>query len=396
MSSPSVGLFVDSFTPITDGVTLTVRNYASWLGRMLGPTCVVTPAVPGHHDREPFDVVRFRSLPTVVRPPYRLGMAGLDAGLRSKLAARDFQIVHAHSPFSAGRLALRVARDRGLPIVATFHSKFRDDLCRVVPLRCLVNDQVKRIVDFLQQVDEVWMPQASMVDTLREYGYRGACEVVENGTDFVPPDDVEPYRSRGGRQLGVPPDAKVGLFVGQLIREKNLEFLLSSLPAVLPRVPGFRMVMVGEGYARRRLERQCRQLGIRDRVTFHDVVYDRELLKAIYARADVFLLPSFYDNAPLVIREAAALSTPSVLLRGSTAAEVIRDDENGFLADASEEAFAARVAEVLRDDHARLLAGRGARRTLCRTWESVAGEVRARYVGILSGRKPGRAVIASA
>ena len=385
MSRPSVGLFVDSFTPITDGVTLTVRSYAGWLGRMLGPTCVVTPAVPGHRDEEPFDVVRFRSLPTVVRPPYRLGLAGLDTGLRARLAARDFAIVHAHSPFSAGRLALRVARDRKVPIVATFHSKFRDDLCRVIPVRCFVNDEVKRIVDFLHQVDQVWMPQASVVETLRDYGYKGPCQVVENGTDFLPPENVEPYRSWGGRQLRVLPDAKVGLFVGQLIREKNLEFLLSSLPAVLARVPGFHMVLAGEGYARRRLEKLCRRLGISHRVIFHGVVRDRQLLKAIYARADLFLLPSFYDNAPLVIREAAALSTPSVLLRGSTAAEVIKDDDNGFLADPSEQSFAARVAELLLDDEARLRAGRGAQRTLCRTWESVAAEVRARYLALLSG-----------
>lgn len=385
MSSPSVGLFVDSFTPITDGVTLTVRNYARWLGRMLGPTCVVTPFVPGHRDQEPFDVVRFLSLPTVVRPPYRMGLAGLDAGLRGALRGRDFSIVHAHSPFSAGRLALKTARERGAPIVATFHSKFRDDLCRAIPIRCLVNDQVRHIVDFLHEVDQVWMPQASMVSTLREYGYRGPCQVVENGTDFIPPDDLEPWRRRGGAELGVPPDARVGLFVGQLIREKNLELLLACLPAVVAQVPSFRMVLVGEGYARRRLQRQARELGLHDRVVFHDVVYDRELLKAIYARADLFLLPSLYDNAPLVIREAAALATPSVLLRGSTAAEVIRDDENGFLAENRADAFSHRVAEVLQNEDARLRAGRGAQRTLCRTWESVAGEVRARYLALLSG-----------
>ncbi len=395
MSPATVGLFVDSFTPITDGVTLTVRNYARWLGRTLGPACVVTPSVPGHRDQEPFDVVRFLSLPTVVRPPYRLGLAGLDAGVRGALRERDFAIVHAHSPFRAGRLALKTARERGVPIVATFHSKFRDDLCRVIPVRCLVNDQVKHIVDFLHSVDQVWMPQASMVETLREYGYRGPCQVVENGTDFVPPDDLEPYRRRGGVTLGVPPDAKVGLFVGQLIREKNLELLLACLPSILAQVPCFRMVLVGEGYARRRLQRQARDLGLQDRVTFHDVVHDRELLKAIYARADLFLLPSLYDNAPLVIREAAALATPSILLRGSTAAEVIRDNQNGFLAENRVDAFSDRVAEVLQNDDARLRAGRGAQRTLCRTWQDVVGEVRARYLALLSGgRACGRAAAA--
>jgi glycosyltransferase involved in cell wall biosynthesis len=384
VSAPCVGLFVDSFTPITDGVTLTVRNYAHWLSRTLGPTCVVTPAVPGHRDSEAFPVVRFFSLPTVVRPPYRLGLAGLHPGLREDLKSREFAIVHAHSPFSAGRLALRVARERGVPIVATFHSKFRDDLCRAIRIRCLVRDEVRRIVDFLCGVDQVWIPQASMVGTLREYGYHGPCHVVENGIDFTPPGDITPWRARGGRHLELPDHARVGLFVGQLILEKNLELLLASVREVRARIPGFRLVLVGEGYARRRLQKQVRELGLQASVLFHDAVCDRRLLQAIYARADVFLLPSLYDNAPLVVREAAALGVPSVLLRGSTAAEVIDDGENGFLSDNHVQSFAARVVDVLQDEEARARAGSGARRTLCRTWESVAREIRSRYLAILA------------
>jgi glycosyltransferase involved in cell wall biosynthesis len=172
--------------------------------------------------------------------------------------------------------------------------------------------------------------------------------------------------------------------VGQLIREKNLEFLLRSLPHVLARVPDFHTVLVGEGYAKRRLQRLSRELGIGERVIFHDVVFDRELLKAIYARGDLFLFPSPYDNAPLVIREAAALGTPSILLRGSTAAEVIRDNHNGFLAEADPEAFAARVIEVIQDTTLLKRTGDGARLTLCRSWEDVVREIRDKYLAILS------------
>ncbi len=52
MSPTTVGLLVDSFTPIMDGVTVAVRNCAYWLDRTLGPTCVVTPRVPAHSDDE--------------------------------------------------------------------------------------------------------------------------------------------------------------------------------------------------------------------------------------------------------------------------------------------------------------------------------------------------------
>jgi 1,2-diacylglycerol 3-alpha-glucosyltransferase len=385
MSGPSVGLFVDSFTPIIDGVTVTVRNYAWWLARMEGRACVVTPRVPGHVDDEGFDVIRFFSLPTVVRPPYRIGFPGLDPGLAARLRGLELDIIHAHSPFGAGHAALRAARERGVPVVATFHSKFRDSLRRNVPVRRLVDDQVRRIVEFFSSVDQVWIPQESVAATLRDYGYTGPCQVVENGTDFAPEPDTAHLRAAGGRHLGLPPDARVGLYVGQLVLEKNLELLLASLPGVIARVPDFRMVMVGEGYARHWLQRLSRRLGIQDRVLFHDVIHDRELLKAVYARGDLFLFPSLYDNAPLVIREAAAVRTPAILVRGSTAAEVIRDGENGFLAGADPEVFADRVSQVLDSPCLLDRAAQGAQRTLCRSWESVAREIRRRYLELLAG-----------
>jgi glycosyltransferase involved in cell wall biosynthesis len=144
------------------------------------------------------------------------------------------------------------------------------------------------------------------------------------------------------------------------------------------------MVFVGQGCAKLYLKDLVRRLGIRDRVLFYGPIIDRRLLAAIYSRGDLFLFPSLFDNAPLVVREAAAFGTPSVLIRGSTAAEVIREGENGFLAEDDAEAFAEKVARILEDPRRLELAGLGARRSLCRSWEDVVREVRDRYLSILA------------
>ncbi|MDA8425450.1 MAG: glycosyltransferase [Treponema sp.] len=384
MNDIAVGLFSDAFIPIMDGVTVTVRNYAHWLNRNVGPTCVVAPFIPGHTDRESFSVFRFRSLPTIVRPPYRIGLPALDRKCRAFLKSQDFSLVHAHTPFGAGLAAARTARERRIPLIATFHSKYRDDLRRAVPFDRIVDHQIRRIVDFYGSVDRVWVPQESVAATLREYGYSGSYEVVENGIDIRPPASIEPHWKRGAEHLDLPEGLVVGLYVGQHILEKNLEFLVRSLPAVMAAVPEFRMVFVGQGYAKRQLQDLADDLGIRGKILFHDVVYDRELLQDIYARGDLFLFPSLYDNAPLVVREAAAFRTPAVLLRGSTAAEVIRDGENGFLAEGHADDFAARIIAILGDPRALERSGIGAQRTLCRTWEDVVREVGERYQRILS------------
>ena len=384
MKGVSIGLFNDSYEPIIDGVTITVRNYAYWLNRTLGPTCVVAPAAPFYSGEEAFPVVRFLSIPTFVHPPYRIGLPNIDLRLRRLLRRREFSILHAHSPFGAGRVALKTARAAGIPIVATFHSKFRDNLRLAIRIDSLVDELMKRIVEFYYSVNHVWVPQESVAETLREYGYDGPYDVVENGIDYHPPDDISPYRAWGGRLLGMGNDAIVGLFVGQHILEKNLEFLVLSLPGILAAVPNFRMVFVGQGCARCRLQGLVSRLGIGDRVVFYGPIRDREQLAALYSRSDLFLFPSLWDNAPLVIREAAAFKTPSILLKNSTAAEVIRDGVNGFLADADAEAFAAKVVLILENPRELELAGLEAQRSLCRTWEHVVSEVRQRYLSILS------------
>ena len=116
------------------------------------------------------------------------------------------------------------------------------------------------------------------------------------------------------------------------------------------------------------------ELGLASKVSFVGSIVEREILKRYYVAADLFLFPSLYDNAPLVIREAAALGTPSVLIRDSTASEI-----NGFLSPNSTEAYSNRIREILCSTAIIKQVGEEASRTIARSWEDVAGEVYDRY-----------------
>ena len=99
--------------------------------------------------------------------------------------------------------------------------------------------------------------------------------------------------------------------------------------------------------------------------------------------ADLFLFPSLYDNAPLVVREAAALHTPSVLIDGSTAAAVIKDRTNGFLTGNSKEAFAGKIQLILKDKPLLKKVSLNASETLARPWKDIADEVSDRYASLI-------------
>lgn len=376
-----IGIFNDCYPPVIDGVSVTVRNYARWLNRKCGDVCVVTPSVPGTVYDEDFPVYDYFSLPIPMRRPYRVGLPAVDLDFRSRIGRVDFSLVHAHSPFSSGRLAMRLARQQGVPVVATFHSKYRADFERVIPNKAVVDYLVKGIVDFYDRADEVWVPQAGVEETLREYGYRGRVEVVDNGNDFATAGDISPLRAEGRAMLGLPPSVPALLFVGQHIYEKNPHLIIRALARLRDR--SWHMYFVGTGYAADELRRLAVSKGLESRITFMGMVTDRERLKRCYAAADLFVFPSLYDNAPLVVREAAAMGTPALLAEGSTAAGVLATGINGFTCRADERSLADRLLFLLVRPAMLSAAGSNARKTLARPWSDVADEVYDRYIHII-------------
>lgn len=378
----NVGLFNESFPPVMDGVAVCVENYAHWIQEKVGGVSVVTPRKLGaHYSQYPYEVLDYASVPVPFRHPYVTGIAQIDPLLRAKLRRRQFKIVHAHSPFSAGLMALQVARSQRIPLVATFHSKFKDDFREVIPSDMVVDQAIKVVMEFFDHADEVWVPQASVEEVIREYGFKGHVEVVDNGSDLVA-DYPDSYFEEARRALGIAPGEFVFLFVGQHIWQKNVRLVIDALEQIkdLP----FRMFFVGTGYAAGEMKELVEQKGLSDKVTFTGMLTDRAQVTRYYAAADLFLFPSMYDNAPLVVREAAALHTPAVMVEGSTAATILRDGENGYLVPNDLQAFAARLRDLYRDKAAVRRAGLAASRTIVRSWEDVVGEVLDRYDALIA------------
>ena len=378
----NVGLFNESFPPVMDGVAVCVENYAHWIQEKVGGVSVVTPRkLNANYGQYPYEVLDYASVPVPFRHPYVTGIAQIDPLLRAKLYRRRFKIVHAHSPFSAGLMALQVAKTQHIPLVATFHSKFKDDFREVIPSDMVVDQAIKIVMEFFDRADEVWVPQASVEEVIREYGFKGHVEVVDNGSDLVA-DYPDTYFEDARKALGIAPEEFVFLFVGQHIWQKNVRLVIDALEKIkdLP----FRMFFVGTGYAAGEMKDLVAQKGLSDKVTFTGMLTEREKVTRYYAAADLFLFPSLYDNAPLVVREAAALHTPAVMVEGSTAAEILRDGENGYLVPNELDAFAARLRQLYRDRGQVRRVGLAASRTIVRSWEDVVGEVLDRYDALIA------------
>lgn len=373
-----IGIFNDCYPPILDGVALTAKNYAYWLHKKGQEVCVVTPDAPGMPDEEGYPILHYQSVPIPMRKPYRFGLPVMDVSFMKKVNAVQFDLIHAHCPFTSGRLGLGIAHKQNIPIVATFHSKYRQDFERVLPVKAAVDRVIDNIISFYNQVDEVWVPQAAVADVIREYGYKGHLEIVDNGNDFVMPGtEVKEIRHAMRERLGLKQGETMLLFVGQHIWEKNIGFILEAL-ALKKHIP-FHLYMVGTGYAVKGIREKIEMLQLQDKVTMVGTLLDREELKSYYAAADLFLFPSLYDNAPLVVREAAAMHTPSLMLAESTASEIIQADKNGFLVTNDVQVYADMVEHLISHPSLMKDIGKEASKTIARSWEDIVDEVVMRY-----------------
>jgi glycosyltransferase involved in cell wall biosynthesis len=386
----NTGQFNDSYFPIMDGVGMTTHNYAHWLNTKYGRSVVVAPKVKGYEDLVNYKVHRFKSVLLPGMNPYRVGLPLLDIKFKKKLKRENFDLIHAHCPFISGQFALKIARKLNIPLVTTFHTKYREDFKKVIPNEGFVDFLVNFTLDFYNSADLVLVPNKSTGETLREYGYQGNFEIMPNGTDMQIPEKTMMLQERknGLEMVGAHGDEFIMLFVGQHRWEKNVRMILDSLKTLHNQGASFKMVFVGEGYASAEMKQFVLQNYMQDKVIFLGVLTDRTLLQQIYATADLFVFPSVYDNSPLVIQEAAAYSVPSVVVKGTSAAENIEDGVNGFTIENQVEYLTKKISALIINPQAVMKAGTGARKTLHHPWEQIVDDVYTRYVALIREKQP--------
>ncbi len=154
-----------------------------------------------------------------------------------------------------------------------------------------------------------------------------------------------------GGPLDVRPSAgteALVLFAGRHIPEKQVPAIVPAMARARAYVPELRAVVVGDGPERPEVVRLVRELGLEDAVEVPGFVAT-DVVEALMARALCVLLPSRREGYGLVVIEAAARGTPSVVVAGpdNAAVELITEGENGYVApSASPEDLAAAIVRV--------------------------------------------------
>lgn len=151
--------------------------------------------------------------------------------------------------------------------------------------------------------------------------------IINNGIDF-PKDEGVNSLERKKKELGIEISHPLVGTVARLHRQKGLTYLIKAAKKIRHAVPEVKILIVGGGPLRKKLERAARKAGLGNSLVFMGERGDATELLSIF---DVFVLPSLWEGLPYVLMEASALGKPIVASDVEGVNEIIENEKTGML-----------------------------------------------------------------
>ena len=383
----TIGLFIDTFFPMIDGVTMVVDNYAKRLTKYAN-VIVFAPEYPkAQYDDSKFlyKVVRCKSVKMPIID-YSLPMPKIDKKFMHELNNTKLDIVHIHSPFTIGKIGVEYAKKNNVPAIATMHSQYKKDFLRAVKFEPLANLLTKVIIRQYNKCDECWAVNSEIAKIYyEEYKYKKLPKVMGNATDMKLVENMEQAKKLINEKYNISPDEKVFLFVGRINNLKNVFLIANSLKILKEKYnPKFKMLFVGSGQDEDELKSIIDKNNMNQDIIMCGKISDRELLANIYARADLFLFPSLYDASSIVQIEAASQKTPTLFVEGAATTATITENVNGFISQNNEENFAEKINEIINNKALYDSVCENVYKDIYINWDSQVSKVFDSYMEIIS------------
>ena len=328
-----IGIFTDTYYPQINGLATSVLmlgNHLRARGHQVYIFTTTDPDAPGDGG----DVYRLPSMPFLAER--RMGMF-YHPRLARLVRRLDLDLIHTHSEFALGVFGRFMARELHLPMVHTMHTVY-EDYTHYVTKRLRALDPLAKAVarrftaDFCNSADHLIVPTDKMVELLLSYGVHENITVIPTGIDL---ERFQPgYFSDGEilavrRELGIGAEEKVLLYLGRIAEEKNIQELLYGLREYLNDTRDVRLLLVGDGQDRPRLEHLAKELGISGKTIFAGARPWGEIGK-YYQAGDVFVNTSQSEAQGLTYIEAMAAGLPVIARADRCLEGILREGVNGY------------------------------------------------------------------
>ena len=384
MEKLKIGMFIDTFFPMLDGVIMVVDNYAKRLNKIAD----VTVFCPKGKDKKFIDnfeykVVRCKSL-KIMHFDYTLPTPKFDKKFKKTLKEANLDVVHIHSPMGIAKMAIKYAKKHKIPCAVTLHSQFKQDIYKITHSKILTKIVLKKLMNTINKCDIAFAVNGEIQKLfVDDYGLTIKNKVIPNATELEFLPQKEENRAEIRKKYNILDDEYIFLFVGRLNLIKNLIFLVDSLKVLKDNKVKFKMLFVGDGQDENKLKEHIKKCGLENNCIMCGKITSREQLAKIYSASHLFLFPSLYDASSLVQVEAASQKTPTVFIEGARTAGTVTKDVNGLIAKNDVNSYAKEIEDILSDEERYKQLCENAYRDLYVNWDMVTQKVYDEYLKLI-------------
>ncbi|WP_067736205.1 glycosyltransferase family 4 protein [Novosphingobium naphthalenivorans] len=316
-----IALFSGNYNYVRDGANQALNRLVGYLLRQGAQVRVYAPVVAEPAFEPTGDLVSVGAVPIPGRAEYRVPLR-ISGKARRDLEAFAPNVVHVSSPDPVGHQAVTWARKRGLPVLASVHTRFETYLryYNMAWGEPVIEAMLRR---FYRRCDALVAPSESMAQVLRDQRMNYDVSIWSRGVDreifHSGRRDLEWRRSLG---IG-DNDVAVG-FLGRLVMEKGLDVFSDTLDELRRKGVAHKVLVIGEGPAREWFE--ARLPG----AAFVGFQQGADLGRAV-ASMDVLFNPSVTETFGNVTLEVMACGLPVVAAAATGSQSLVDDRASGRL-----------------------------------------------------------------
>ena len=254
--------------------------------------------------------------------------------------AKNADLIYSQNQTSAGlpsvlvskilkkRLVLKIVGDAAWENYANKHSKF--DSIDIFQKReyGFFTELFKKTRSFVaKNADIIIVPSQYLKNIVKGWGVpEQGIKVVYNALEQL----SEPHIPKEEIKKKIRIKGDIILSIGRLAPWKGFSALIEVLPELLKENPNFKLIIIGEGEEKKKIELRVEKLRLKDNVKLIGKINHQDIL-LYFKVADVFVLNSGYEGLPHVVLEAMQFGVPVIVSNKGGSPELIKDSFNGFL-----------------------------------------------------------------
>lgn len=323
-----IGFFTDTYLPKSYGTELSIENFRQQLELLGHQVFIFCPNYGGTISQE--KIWRFQSV-KIKNEPIEERILIWSKKIIREIIKQKLDIVHAHTPFSAGWLAQKVAKKTKVPLFYSSHMLYPEYAKYwLIKNNKLLPFFLKKYLKYYgNKCQALIAPSLKMKKLLENYGVQRPIFVLPTGLDLKKIANAPKPENNFKENFGLKKEDKILLYVGRITEEKNISFLINAFQKITKKRKDTYLLLVGDGPLETKMQEKVKKLKIISRVLFLGRLPWEKVLK-LYQTSRVFVFASLTDTQGLIIAEASYFGLPIVALKDDCYANILINNKNGL------------------------------------------------------------------